>query len=180
MRWTDILLCKDKRKIKRIYYESFPSKERMPWAMMLFLSMLPTTKFKAIYDDEKLCGFIYFGVLGKHVFVMFFAVDSEMRNCGYGSKILSELKERYPKKMIVVTIEPTVNNPLDIRDRRKQFILEITLRKLDALLSHSVICKRYLSVEEHLTERPFQCSFFHTVFLQFGPDMIKKVILTKG
>lgn len=60
MRWTDILLCKDKRKIKGIYYESFPSKERMPWAMMLFLSMLPTTKFKAIYDDEKLCGFIYF------------------------------------------------------------------------------------------------------------------------
>lgn len=35
MRWTDILLCKDKRKIKGIYYESFPSKERIPWAMML-------------------------------------------------------------------------------------------------------------------------------------------------
>ena len=123
MRWTDILLCKDKRKIKGIYYESFPSKERMPWVMMLFLSMLPTTKFKAIYDDEKLCGFIYFGVLGKHVFVMFFAVDSELRNCGYGSKILSELKERYPKKTIVVTIEPTVNTSLDIRGRRKQFYI---------------------------------------------------------
>lgn len=174
MRWTDILLCKDKRKIKRIYYESFPSKERMPWTMMLFLSMLPTTKFKAIYDDEKLCGFIYFGVLGKHVFVMFFAVDSELRNCGYGSKILSELKERYPKKMIVVTIEPTVNNPLDIRDRRKQFYIRNNFAETGCFIKSFGDLQEILVCGGTFNRKTFSMFLLSYSFLAIWPRYDKK------
>ena len=123
MRWKNVVFCKDKRRIKKTYYESFSKKERMSWTLMLSLSCTPTTKFRSFYDDEKLCGFIYYGALGNYVFVMFFAVDTKLRSRGYGSKILAELRTQYPNRKILVTIDPPSRDGVDIKTRRKQFYI---------------------------------------------------------
>lgn len=123
LRYEHILKCKDKNQIKKIYFDSFPKKERMPWGLMLLLSCFPTTRFYAYSDDDKPCGFLYYGILGRYIFVMFFAVDKELRCSGYGSRILVELIAKYPKHKIFVTIEPPSEDPTDIRFRRKQFYL---------------------------------------------------------
>ena len=35
MKWKNVVFCKDKRTIKKTYYESFSKTERMPWTLML-------------------------------------------------------------------------------------------------------------------------------------------------
>lgn len=57
------------------------------------------------------------------VFIIFLAVDESLRSKGYGSAILTQIKNRYPDKTIIVTIEPCDENApdIEIRKRRKAF-----------------------------------------------------------
>ena len=59
----------------------------------------------------------------KMIFIMFLAVDESLRTKGYGSAILKEIKNRYPDKKIMVSIEPCDDSAPDIevRKRRKAF-----------------------------------------------------------
>ena len=54
---------------------------------------------------------------------MFLAVDKSLHSKGYGSAILREIKNKYPNKKIIISIEPCDDNALDIelRKRRKAF-----------------------------------------------------------
>ena len=109
------------RDIKRIYFDAFPKNERMPFFMMVLMSKLWNTQFLSFYDGDIPCGFIYFAVNRKMIFIMFLAVDESLRTKGYGSAILKEIKNRYPDKM--VSIEPCDDSAPDIevRKRRKAF-----------------------------------------------------------
>ena len=113
------------KEVKRIYFDSFPKNERMPFFMMIAMSGLWNTDFLSFYDGDTLCGFIYLAKIGKTVFVMFLAVDKNLRSKGYGSQILNEIKNRYPDKKIVISIEPCDEKAPDfeIRKRRKEFYL---------------------------------------------------------
>ena len=59
----------------------------------------------------------------KMIFIMFLAVDESLCTKGYGSAILKEIKNRYPDKKIMVSIEPCNDSAPDIevRKRRKAF-----------------------------------------------------------
>jgi len=111
--------------VKKIYFDSFPKKERMPFPMMVAMSRLWNTEFLSFYDQDMLCGLIYLATNRKLVFVMFFAVDKKLRSKGYGSAILREVQERYPNKKIIISIEPcdVGADDLEIRSRRKAFYL---------------------------------------------------------
>ena len=111
------------RNIKRIYFDAFPKNERMPFFMMILMSKLWNTQFLSFYDGDIPCGFIYFAVNRKMIFIMFLAVDESLRTKGYGSDILKEIKNRYPDKKIMVFIEPCDDSAPDIevRKRRKAF-----------------------------------------------------------
>lgn len=111
--------------IKRIYFEAFPKRERMPFPMMVAMSKLWNTRFLGFYDGDIPCGLTYLATNRKIVFVMFFAVDEPLRSKGYGSLILRQLKNEYPDKKIIVSIEPCDDHAadLDLRKRRKSFYL---------------------------------------------------------
>ena len=111
--------------VKRIYFDSFPKSERMPFPMMVSMSKLWNTDFLSFYDGDVLCGFVYLAHNSKIVFVMFLAVDKTLRSKGYGSAILQEIQNRYPNKKIIISIEPCDETAFDIeiRKRRKSFYL---------------------------------------------------------
>lgn len=102
------------KEIKRIYFDSFPKNERMPFPMMVAMSGLWNTDFLGFYENEAPCGFVYLSNIGKTVFVMFLAVEKSLRSKGYGSAILDEIKNRYPDKKIIISIEPCHENAPDI------------------------------------------------------------------
>lgn len=121
-----VLFCKEKKQIKKIYEDAFPKKERMPFVLMVAMSLLLTTKFFAFYDNERLCGLIYMAKIGRQAFIMFFAVDEQLRSKGYGAKILGILKNKYPNCKIVVSIEPCNESAQNFTlcQRRKNFYLQ--------------------------------------------------------
>lgn len=116
---------KDK-KVKEIYMDSFPKEERMPFALMVMLTKITDTDFLAFYDKEVLCGFIYMAATDDITFVMFFAVDKNMRAKGYGSNILSKVQSLYPNNKIIISIERCDVEAKNIHDRmrRKDFYLK--------------------------------------------------------
>ena len=111
------------RDIKRIYFDAFPKNERMPFFLMVLMSKLWNTQFWGFYDGDTLCGFAYFAVNRKLLFLMFLAVDESLRGEGYGSAILKEIRNRYPEKKLIVSIEPCEDTSpdIEIRKRRKAF-----------------------------------------------------------
>ncbi len=125
LRTENVTFSKNKKQIKAIYHAAFPKNERMPFGLMIFLTFLLTTKFFAFYDGSTLCGMIYMSKLGGQAFIMFFAVDEKLRSKGYGSKILAEVRTRYPKSNIAVSIEKCDESAPDfeLRKRRKAFYL---------------------------------------------------------
>ncbi|NLG04476.1 MAG: GNAT family N-acetyltransferase [Clostridia bacterium] len=125
LRIENVLFSKHKKQIKEIYIDSFPKEERMPFGMMIFMTCFITTKFFAYYDGDTLCGFIYMAKIGRQIFILFFAVDEKLRSKGYGAKILGEIRARYPKCNIVVSIEHCGEDApeLELRQRRKGFYM---------------------------------------------------------
>jgi len=110
--------------VKAVYLDSFPPNERMPFWMMVAMSKLWNTRFLSFYDNDKLCGFIYFAVQFRQIFVMFFAVNKELRSKGYGSEILNELQRLYPTKTVTVSIEHSKTDKTGEQERRKRFYLK--------------------------------------------------------
>lgn len=114
--------CKNKKEIKKLYFDAFPKNERMPFFLMILMSFLWNTNFYAFYDKDRLVGIIYLATLGRQTFIMFFAVDEKLRSLGYGSQILSIVSDKYKKNKIIVSIEPCINNELlEINQKRKKF-----------------------------------------------------------
>lgn len=113
------------KKIKEIYLDSFPKEDRMPFWLMVLLSKKNDTDFLAFYDEEILCGFTYTAIKNNIAFVMFFAIDKNLRSKGYGSFILNKLQSIYPNHKIIVSIEPFDENAKNInqRIRRKKFYI---------------------------------------------------------
>ncbi|MBQ6876992.1 MAG: GNAT family N-acetyltransferase [Oscillospiraceae bacterium] len=97
--------------------------ERIPFPFLKKAAENGGAEFYAIYDGETFVGIIYFVMLGDAALIFYFAVEENLRGGGYGSKILSVMKEKYPGTRIFLETEKpdekAKNNP--IRLRRKAF-----------------------------------------------------------
>lgn len=125
LRVEKVRKCKEKQKVKDIYTSAFSKEDRMPFWMMILMSYLWNTEFLAYYDIDDLCGFVYLATIRRQTFIMFFAVDENLRSKGYGNRILADIQSSHPKNKIVVSIEPCEESSEDIefRLRRKKFYL---------------------------------------------------------
>lgn len=125
LRVEKVARSQQKNDIKDIYTASFPKEDRMPFGMMLMMSYLWNTEFLSFYDGDILCGFVYMATIKKLTFIMFFAVDENLRSKGYGSLILNKVQSMYAKHKIIISIEPCDQEAVDIdqRVRRKNFYI---------------------------------------------------------
>lgn len=144
--------------IKRIYFEAFPKKERMPFPVMVAISKLWNTQFFGFYDGDVPCGFIYLASIGKIVFVMFFAVDKCLRSKGYGSSILQQMKKKYPYKKIIVSIEPCDDSAPDIalRKRRKSFYMRNGYKETGYMMRLNGVVQEILINNGEFDEKQFR------------------------
>lgn len=155
------------KKIKQIYFDSFPQNERMPFPLMIAMSKLWNTQFLSFYDDELPCGLIYFAVNRKLVFIMFLAVDKELRSKGYGSVILQEMQRKYPNKKMIVSIEPCVEEALDIeiRQKRKDFYLRNKFKETSYRMRLNGVEQEILITNGVFSKREFQ--YFFALYSHF-------------
>lgn len=114
---------KEKEKIKEIYTSSFLKEDRMPFWLMLIMAKMKNTEFISFHDKDILCGFVYMATVQNMTFVMFLAVDENIRSKGYGSHILDKIQSIHPDSKIIISIERCDEDAKDIeqRLRRKKF-----------------------------------------------------------
>jgi len=88
-----------------IYDSSFPVDEKRDKQTQRRL--LTNNKYKIIpyYNNGKMVGFIALWILGDIVFLEHLAIKKEFRGKGYGTKILKDVKRRFPGRL-VLEVEP--------------------------------------------------------------------------
>lgn len=111
---------KEYNKIKKLMLTSFPKNERYPMWLLELLSKRKCIDFSAFYDEEKFCGLTYSISSDKMTFLLYLAVNAEVRSKGYGSEILSCLKKSVPENIVVFNVEKPNTNADNNEQRIKR------------------------------------------------------------
>jgi GNAT superfamily N-acetyltransferase len=114
------------KEVVAIYKQEFPAAERIPVPLMNIFAKRKSVDFLAFYDDDKFVGFAFLITHKTLTFLFFFAVKLSEHSRGYGSKILSYLREYYAGNRIVLLFEsvnPNAENNAQ-RIRRREFYIK--------------------------------------------------------
>ncbi len=95
----------DRDALRRLYHTAFPKEERMPWWILRLVSLRRDMGVEGFYEGDRLRGFTYSVSTEDVLFLLFFAVNDDCRGQGYGSAILTQLKEENPGRNIVLNVE---------------------------------------------------------------------------
>ncbi len=108
--------------VKSLYHDAFPKEERYPYLLLKLLSLRRCISFLEYGDvDEKPISFSYTVEGEEMVFILYLAVEENSRSKGYGSEILSLLKNRYVGKSLTLNIEPLDSAAANFSERQKRF-----------------------------------------------------------
>ena len=112
MKEENIMLCfeeakKYKKEIKKLYREAFPADERAPFFMLLKRTEREENSFYAITDENGFSGLVYTMKSEKVIYIFFLAVLSQKRGKGYGTEILSKIRNMNPDRAVILMIEDT-------------------------------------------------------------------------
>ena len=118
MNYIDYFESKHRKEIKKIYNSAFPKNEQIPFWILKQSSKSNNTILKEIVLDNKIVGILYLLVDNDTAYLMYFAIDKEMRNKGIGSRVLLDLTKQY--NTIILSIE-NMEDP--ISKKRKDFYL---------------------------------------------------------
>ena len=105
--------------IEKLYLEAFPKDERFPFWILEECSKENNSDLYGIIDNDKLIGMCYLVNCSNTYYLMYLAVELNLRNKNYGSKILSDLIEKY--QLLFLSIDEP-NDSISIR--RKNFYLK--------------------------------------------------------
>ena len=72
----------------RLMKTAFPQNEQIPMWLLRVLSFRKNVNFRVFYDDNQFCGVLYMVEDNKYIFVLYLAVNDQIRSKGYGTKIL--------------------------------------------------------------------------------------------
>lgn len=110
--------------LEKLYLESFSAEERVPFDKLM------TGKFKnftmlAVYKQDTMIDLIHANNTDDFLYINYFAVKKELQDRGYGSQILTKLKQEY-NKPIVLDVEEIDEKTTDneTKRRRKNFYLK--------------------------------------------------------
>ncbi len=120
---TSININKDKKlkkQVKALYKSAFPKKEQLPWSILRLAAMEKHSAINAYLDGDSFCGFTFSTSIDGVYFIMFFAVDASLRGMGYGSKILSKIKEENSDKTVILNIEPIIDGAENLEERKRR------------------------------------------------------------
>lgn len=99
------LSLKEYKQVKQLYMRAFPKYEREPWTWLLIKSKYQRADFMVFYDQEQFVGFAY--VIHSHGmhYILYLAVNDQIRSQGYGTRIINELCRLYPEDSLALDVE---------------------------------------------------------------------------
>jgi len=91
--------------VVRLYDASFPKEEQDSMKRIMNVSKTSLGKLYVALDGETRVGLLYILMRKKLLFIHYLAVDPGMRGKGYGSAILTLIRESYPDYSLTLSIE---------------------------------------------------------------------------
>jgi len=116
---------KIKKDIKPLFLSAFPSEERPPADIFFKGFENDHNVLYGFYDEETFIGFASLVLYKDIAYIFFLAVSPSQRDKGYGSMILTLLKELYKDYVLLLCYEEVDEKYSDyqIRQKREQFYL---------------------------------------------------------
>ena len=115
------LFCPGFGEITRLLKSAFPKKEQTPMFLLLLGAMRKSTHFTAFYDENKFVGLLYTIENDRYCFILYLAVNPEMRSGGIGGEILNYAYAQAGDKILVLNVEPS-DPSADNSEQRKRRI----------------------------------------------------------
>ena len=115
------LFCPGFGEITRLLKSAFPKKEQTPMFLLLLGALRKNTHFTAFYDEGKFVGLLYTIENDRYCFILYLAVNPEMRSCGIGGEILDYAYAQAGDKIIVLNVEP-LDSAADNHEQRERRI----------------------------------------------------------
>ncbi len=106
------------RQIGALYKTAFPSDERAPFWLLRRRAKQDRAQMLAAYDAEQFAGFAYLVIYRDLVYLFYFAINAEMRGCGYGSAVLQALRREFPGRRIFLAREQLDDQAENAEQRR--------------------------------------------------------------
>lgn len=127
------------KSIKKIYKNSFPKEERFPIFVLLLNLIRNNSELFVELINEKVISFIYVINYKDERFILYLAVDKEIRNNGFGSYLLKWYRDNHRKNNIYLNIDEVDEKYNDniIRNKRLKFYL-----------ANGFFLTEYLSIEK--------------------------------
>lgn len=153
---------KDFDKLNNIFMEAFPKEERDNENFYeLYDDINEFSKFYSFYDESNIdpVGFVVGIDIGDVFYILYLAINKNIRSCGYGSKIINLIKDVSKEKTVVACIENTKDEKaqnIDQRIKRKEFYLRNGLMLSEEIVSWNgidfevVVSKQYDKLKELL------------------------------
>ena len=101
------------RDFSALYKEAFPKEERAPLCFLKAKAKKKVSDCFGIYDEDTFVGLLNL------IYHKDFAVRGDLRGKGYGSQILDALKEKFPARRLILTIEDP-DAPCENREQRQK------------------------------------------------------------
>ena len=123
--------------VNNIYIKSFPPEERYINLNKMIES--PNTELYCLVDNDIVLGIIYLIYYKDMIFILYLAINTQIRSKGYGSFLLKWCLDKYLDKKIFLNIEE-VREEFDDYETRK--------RRLDFYLKNGFFITNYISKEK--------------------------------
>jgi len=98
--------AKDYKVYKALQKRAFPPEEQYPFWVLKLLACRKGINYLAHYENGLFCGISYTSGTDSMMYVLYLAVNDEIRSKGYGTKILNQLKEMSIGKEVTLNVEP--------------------------------------------------------------------------
>ena len=115
------LFCPGFGEITRLLKSAFPKAEQTSVFLLLLGALRKNTHYTAFYDEDKFVGLLYAIENGRYYFILYLAVNPEMRSGGIGGEILNYAYEQAGDKIIVLNVEP-LDSSADNHEQRERRI----------------------------------------------------------
>lgn len=123
----------------------------------------------AILDNDKFVGMCYIVNCDGAYYLMYLAIQDELRNKKYGSKILEDLKEKYK------TLFLSIDKPIDeISIKRKKFYLRNVFYDTNKYYEDTGVCYEVLctNIQYEITENIMQKRYIN---MTSKPDLLNVI-----
>lgn len=160
---------KYKDELEELYLSAFPKEERFSFWILEDCSKEDNSDLYAILDNDKFVGMCYIVNCDGAYYLMYLAIQDELRNKKYGSKILEDLKEKYK------TLFLSIDKPIDeISVKRKKFYLRNGFYDTNKYYEDTGVCYEVLctNIQYEITENIMQKRYIN---MTSKPDLLNVI-----